>query len=205
LCFPFEKTPIQEADRIFRKWQEKEKDAGISPEENMRLNSVIYDRAFRLAEKKRIPVAVHSGVWGDFRYSQPTHLIPMATNYSDVSFDLFHLGIPYVREAIMIGKMFPNVSLNLCWNSIVSPEQTVRMLDECVDMIPMNNIIAFGGDYGFAVEKVYGHLKMAREVVARVLSKRISGGEMDFAEALRIAGMWFYDNPVKIYNLQLNV
>lgn len=202
MCFPYEKTPLQEADRIFKKWQGATKDAEISPEENTKLTSVIYDRAFHLAEKKHIPVAVHSGVWGDFRQSQPTHLIPMATNYPGVCFDLFHLGTPYVREAVMIGKMFPNVSLNMCWNNIVSPEQTARMLDECIDMVPMNNIIAFGGDYGLPVEKVYGHLKMAREVVARVLSKRISMGQMDFAEALAIAGMWFYDNPMKIYHLQ---
>ena len=201
MCFPYAETPIQEADRILRKWREDGKHAAISPEENMRLTSVIYDRAFRLAEQKRVPVAVHSGVWGDFRNSQPAHLIPMATDHPMVSFDLFHLGMPYVREAVMIGKMFPNVSLNMCWNTIVSPEQTVRMLDECMDMIPINNIIAFGGDYRLPVEKVYGHLKMARGVVARVLAKRMSRGQLDLAEALRIAGMWFYENPMKIYHL----
>ena len=101
----------------------------------------------------------------------------------------------------MIGKMFPNVSLNLCWNAVVSPEMTVRMLDECIDLVPINSIIAFGGDYNLPVEKVYGHLRMAKEVVARVLSKRIKREEMNLAEASRIARMWFHDNAVRIYNL----
>lgn len=204
-CLPLEKPDIEKGNRIFKRLQGGDKNAGISPTETLLLTSVIYDRAFRLARENDITVAVHSGVWGDFRNSQPAHLIPIATNYPNVSFDLFHLGMPFVREAVMIGKMFPNVSLNLCWLSLASPEQTFRMLDECVDLVPMNNIIAFGGDYGLPVEKVYGHLKMAREVVARVLSKRIDREQMDFAEAFRIAKMWFYDNPVEIYDLRSGV
>jgi predicted TIM-barrel fold metal-dependent hydrolase len=125
----------------------------------------------------------------------------MAARHPDVAFDLFHLGVPYVREAVLIGKMFPNVTLNLCWNSVLSPELTIRMLDECLDMVPVNNIIAFGADYNLPVEKVYGHLKMAKEVVARSLAKRIRRGEFGHEEALRIAGMWFHGNPTRIYHL----
>ena len=165
------------------------------------LASVIYDRGFRLAAENDLTVAVHSGVWGDFRESQPALLIPAAVRYKDVRFDLFHLGVPYVREAVMIGKMFPNVTLNLCWNTVLSPTLTARMLDECVDMVPVNRVIVFGADYNWTVEKVYGHLKMAKEVVAGVLGKRIRRGEMDLAEATRIAGMWFHDNAVRIYHL----
>ena len=146
-------------------------------------------------------MAVHSGVWGDFRESHPCHLIPLATAHPDVRFDLFHLGMPIVREAMFVGKMLPNVSLNLCWTSVVSPELTVRMLDECVDLVPINNVIAFGGDYNLPVEKVYGHLKMTKEVIARVLAKRIGRGQMDLTEALGIAAMWFHDNAVRIYGL----
>ena len=75
------------------------------------------------------------------------------------------------------------------------------MLDECLDLVPVNNLIVFGGDYGWPVENVYGHLKMARGVVARVLAKRIELGEMDFAQALGVARLWFHDNPARIYRL----
>ena len=202
ICFPFDKALIGAADGAFRRLRDSSADSALSQEEDRALACAVCDRAFQLARKHDVPVAVHSGVWGDFRQSQPTHLIPMAAGYADVSYDLFHLGMPYVREAVMIGKMFPNVSLNLCWLSVVSPEMTVRMLDECVDLVPMSNIIAFGGDYNLPVEKVYGHLKMAREVVARVLAKRIKRGLMGFDEAVRIARMWFYENPSRIYKLK---
>jgi predicted TIM-barrel fold metal-dependent hydrolase len=167
----------------------------------LHFTSLVYHRCFAFALKHDRTVAVHSGVWGDFRQSHPCHLIPLAQAYPGNRFDLFHLGMPFVREAVMIGKMFPNVSLNICWNTIVSPEQTVRMLDECVDLVPLNNLIAFGADYRTAVEKVYGHLVMAKEVVARVLAKRIDREQMDLDDAVHISKLWFHDNAVRLYGL----
>jgi len=199
--FPFETPDTRKADGIFRSIPTAGKSNPMSSADQRTLSSVICDRALELAQKHHLTAAVHSGVWGDFRDSQPTHLIPLAMRYPGVSFDLFHLGAPYVREAVMVGKMFPNVSLNLCWTTLLSPELTVRMLDECVDLVPMNNIIVFGGDYGLAVEKVYGHLKMTKEVVAKVLATRIRREEMDLDEALSVARMWFHDNAVRIYHL----
>jgi hypothetical protein len=79
--------------------------------------------------------------------------------------------------------------------------QTKRALDEILDLVPLNKIIAFGGDYRVAVQKVYGHLVLAREVVASALGERIEAGELDREEALRIARLWFYDNPARIYGL----
>lgn len=55
--------------------------------------------------------------------------------------------------------------------------------------------------YGISVGKVYGHLIMAKEVVAKALGKRIRAEEMDMQDALRIAKRWFHDNAVRIYGL----
>ena len=165
------------------------------------LTAVVTERAIAFARKHELPASVHAGYWGDFRDLAPTLLIPYAQRYPDMHFDLFHLGVPYVREAVMVGKMLPNVSLNLCWDAVTSQEMTVRMLDECFEMLPVNNVIAFGGDYNLPVEKTYGHLKMAKECVARTLAKRIRQGRLDLDEAVRIARLWFYENPKRIYKL----
>ena len=65
----------------------------------------------------------------------------------------------------------------------------------------MNKIIGFGADYTFQVEKVYGHLVMARENIAHVLASRIEEGLMDNAEAILIARKWLLDNPRVLYGL----
>jgi len=201
ISFPYSRPVADEAEAVLEALQDPEREARLSWTDRTPLLAAVCDRAFGLARRHSLTVAVHSGVWGDFRESHPCHLIPLAMAHPDVRFDLFHLGMPFVREAVLVGKMFPNVSLNLCWNAVVSPELTVRMLDECLDMVPLNNLIAFGADYRIAVEKVYGHLVMAKECVARALAKRIDRGQMDVPEATAIAQRWFYDNPVAIYGL----
>jgi predicted TIM-barrel fold metal-dependent hydrolase len=119
-----------------------------------------------------------------------------------VRFDVFHLGMPMIRDAILIGKSYPNVTLNLTWCPLISQVQTCRALDEIIDLVPLNKVIAFGGDYRAAVQKVWGHLVMARECVATALANRIEAGSFDRAEALRIARMWFHDNPARIYRIK---
>ena len=49
------------------------------------------------------------------------------------------------------------------------------------------------------MQKVYGHLVMAREVVASVLAGRIEAGDFDGEYALELARMWFCENPSRIY------
>ena len=75
-------------------------------------------------------------------------------------------------------------------------------LDEAIDLIPMNKLRVFGGDYRMAVEKVYGHLVMAREDMAEVLARRIKDRQMSESEALKLIQKWFWENPRELYGLE---
>ncbi len=165
------------------------------------LRDFLFDRSLDVAADADVPVAVHTGYWGDFRELDPKFMLGIAARRRDVRFDVFHLGMPMIRDAILIGKSYPNVTLNLTWCPVISQVQTCRALDEVLDLVPLNKVIAFGGDYRVAVQKVWGHLVMARECVATALANRIEGGGFDRAEALRIARMWFDENPARIYRI----
>lgn len=167
------------------------------------LRDYVVDQVIRFATESELVVCVHTGYWGDFRTLDPLHMIPILQRHPKTRFDIYHLGYPWLREAIMLGKGFPNVWLNLCWTHIISQRFAVIGLDELIDVVPVNKVIAFGGDYGTPVEKVYGHLLMAREDVARVLGQRIKEGEMTESKALSLARKWFWDNPVELYRLNL--
>ena len=138
---------------------------------------------------------------GDFRTLDSQHLIPIVQRHPNTRFDLYHMGMPEVRQTGVIGKNFPNVWLNLCWCHIISQRMTVAALDEWLDMVPVNKILAFGGDYGKPVEKVYGHLVMAREDIALVLARRVRDGLMTESQAVEVARRWFWDNPKELYGL----
>ena len=130
-------------------------------------------------------------------------VIPILQRHPKARFDIYHLGYPWVRETLMLGKGFANVWLNLCWTHIISQRFAVAGLDEAIDLVPMNKLLAFGGDYNLPVEKVYGHLVMAREDIAEVLARRIERGLMSETQALDLVRQWFWDNPVELYRLPL--
>jgi predicted TIM-barrel fold metal-dependent hydrolase len=168
------------------------------------LRSYITDAMLDMASELDLVVAVHTGVWGDFRTLDPQHMIPLIMGHTGTKFDLYHMGVPSVRETAIMGKNFPNVWLNLCWDHILSPKMTCSLLDELIDLVPINKIIAFGGDYHRPVEKVYGHLVMARENIAKVLGGRIEDGLMTEEEAISIAERWFCHNPKELYRLRIS-
>jgi len=167
------------------------------------LRDYVVEQAIAFAAAHDMVIAVHTGYWGDFRNLDPLHMIPILQRHPQARFDIYHLGYPWMRQALMLGKGFANVWLNLCWTHIISQHFATAAIEEALDLIPTNKLLAFGGDYGIPVEKVYGHLVMAREDIARALANRIRQGRMSENQALHIARQWFWDNPKELYRLDV--
>lgn len=167
------------------------------------LRDYLLDELLKMAAEMDLTVAVHTGMWGDFRALDPLHLIPILQRHPHTRFDVYHAGMPWVRETGVLGKNFANVWLNLCWCHIISPMMTRSFLNEWIDMVPVNKIIGFGGDYRTPVEKVYGHLVMARENIAHVLAARIEEGLMSRDDALEVSQKWFFETPKTLYRLEV--
>lgn len=175
---------------------------GQSDQPTPPLATYIRHRAYELAAEENLIVAVHTGMWGDFTKLAAVDFIPVIMDHPETRFDLFHAGMPSPRETGIIGKNFANVTLNLCWCHIISQEMTCATLQEWLDLVPTNKIIAFGADYHKPVENTYGHLVMAREDIARVLADRVDAKRLSLDQALQLARKLFYENPKRIYGLE---
>jgi predicted TIM-barrel fold metal-dependent hydrolase len=121
--------------------------------------------------------------------------------YPQVKFEIYHAGHPWVRETGMVAKACPNVWLNLCWSHSLSGRMTRSGLDEWLDLVPANKIIAYGGDTHLWVEWSVGDLVQARENVASVLARRINDGLLKEEQAIDLARLMFYENPADLYGL----
>ena len=161
---------------------------------------VFEDNIHKAAELDR-PVAVHTGVWHDFRNLDVVDTLNIIERNPQTRFDIYHLGIPNTRTAVQIIKNFPNAYMNLCWAHIVAPEMLIQTMKEAIDMVPMNKIFAFGADYVRVIEKVYGHLQIAKENISIILGDRVDQGQMDIDTAKEIMLKWFYKNPVEFYRI----
>ncbi len=164
-------------------------------------------RAMDIVGAAGMPIAVHCGIiwdnWNDFYQRHPKYMIATALAHRGTRFDLYHAGIPWVREIGVMAKELPNCWLNMCWCHIISQRMSVSALDEWLDLVPVSKIIGFGGDYHWPVEKVYGHLVMAREDIAEVLAGRVERGTMSYGEALETARMLLFDNARSLYSLKV--
>jgi predicted TIM-barrel fold metal-dependent hydrolase len=176
--------------------------AGIHPLFNP-IHDYVVDELIAFAAAQGLTVAVHTGYWGDFRDRSPLNMIPLIQRHPEARFDLFHLGYPWVRESLMLAKGFPNVWLNLCWTHVISQRMACDALREALDLLPANRLTAFGGDYGpDSLEKIFGHLAMAKEDVAEALAERVAARRMSTDQAEGVARRWFHDNPRELYALE---
>lgn len=170
------------------------------------LQDYMMHQVIRTAIDMRLPLQIHTGLQEGneniITNSNPTHLINLLVEYREAKFDLFHGGYPYIHEWVTLAKNFPNVYADLCWVYIVSPTVGRELLNELIETVPGNKIMAFGGD-SITVEIAFGHAVMARQQVARVLSEKVEEGYMGEEEAVLLARKILRDNPARLFNLPI--
>lgn len=197
---PTDPIDDETAEGLFEKLRDKHGDDS----EAVELGIWLMHQAIDLAPAYGFVVAIHCGLaWeidSDFRVFNPTRIVPLLIRYRHVTFDLYHAGIPWVREMGVIGNQYPNAHLNLCWAHQISPYMTEQLINEWIDLVPLNKIIGFGGDT-ISPEKVYGIREMTFENLARALASRLERGLVTENRAEEICRLWLFDNACRIYRL----
>jgi len=159
----------------------------------------------RRVAKRDMTVQIHTGLQEGngnlLAHANPTQLCSLLLRYPDIRFVLMHMGYPYQMEFGALGKVFPNVYLDMCWAHIISPNGSRMALREWLDTVPVNKICAFGGDYVF-VDGVYGHLALAKEDVSASLARKAMDDQLDIEAANEIARRLFVQNPYDVFRLE---
>ncbi|RLF15100.1 MAG: amidohydrolase [Thermoprotei archaeon] len=200
----YENVDFKEAEMIFNKLIARES-SHLSFEEVKPLQDFMMHYLATIAGELGLPIQIHTGlqegVWNDLRNSNPLLLIELLREHKNTKFDIFHAGYPFSRELGALAKQFPNVYLDLCWLHAISPDAARRILSEWLDLLPVNKILAFGGDYVF-VEGAYGHAKIARENVIKVLTEKIDSGDMTLDEAKYVARRILRENALELFPIR---
>ena len=207
-------TPIEDASmNAYEAWREETAGKGrtavpslpLTEEEKIALRDYIAHFVIQIAGGLGMVIIQHAsmlGIGGDFRRTKATDLVPVVMKHPETKFEIYHAGMPWPRETGMMAKSFPNIWLNLCWGSSMSRSMAVSTLDEWLDLVPVNKIIAFGADTFLWTEWVLGELVQTREVLSSVLAKRIHAGLLSEEHALEQARMMLYNNPKDLYGLE---
>ena len=201
----FQKVERQDAERVLSRMLVDGREALSGPETVVLQDFLVFELLARV-DAVGLAMVFHTGLqagnYNRIANANPLLLQPLLEAFPRARIDLFHGGMPWVREIGVLAKYFPGVHLNMAWMHIINPAQARSALSEWLDMVPNTKIFGFGGDYSI-VEKVYGHLKLARENVAAVLAEKVRGGVVSRREASVLARRLMFDNPNEFYRLGL--
>jgi predicted TIM-barrel fold metal-dependent hydrolase len=200
----FDDVPAADAERVFdRAGREPDR---VTPGEQKQLQDWAFHRCIRLSIDHDLPVKIHTGYkagvnFMDLRHVAPARLTNLFVQYPTALFDLFHIGYPYQEEVLALAKHFTNVYVDMCWAWIIDPRASGRFLKQFVSAVPSRKLFAFGGDYEVA-EPVYGHLRIARDGIARALGELVDEGYLGSSEALTIARQILRENAMEIFRVE---
>jgi len=203
----YDKVTHNQAEIVFNRMQKGSGEwleGGPSFSEMKPLQDYMIHQVIRATIELHLPLQIHTGFHEGneniITNSNPTRLINLFIEYREAKFVLFHGGYPYIHEWALLAKTFANVYADLCFVHVLSPEVYRRLLHELVETVPGNKIMTFGGD-AHTVERAYGHSRVARQAVARVLSEKVSEGYMRENEAIVLAQRILRDNAAILYQL----
>jgi predicted TIM-barrel fold metal-dependent hydrolase len=197
-----------DADRVFQRVLEEGygwRPFSLGYQETRPLQDFLVHRIIEIAIDLDVPVVFHTGLQAHTGHNaddaRPLRLWNLPQRFRRARFVILHSGMPWLEEAAMLAKHYPNCWLDMGWDHLMSPEISTRALRSWIDLVPMNKIFGFGGDYS-VVEKVYGHLVLARQDIARALAARMAQDGMSRERAEAWIRALLVDNPTHVYRLQ---
>lgn len=196
----YDDVPRSDAERVFSKGL-----ANVNSEERKMFQDFMMHAVCERCARHRLPFQIHTGIqagnYNTITNANPTHLTNLFRKFPDVRFDLFHGGYPYLQEAGILAKYFPNVYLDACWLAHISPAAYKRALDEWLEIVPSNKIFAWGGDHDI-IEHSYASLMLAKDLVSEVLAAKVASGYFSKKIAISVAEKIMGGNAIEVYNLQ---
>lgn len=198
-----------EAEQDFQKILRNRKDINWEPvamQVSKNVQNYLLHEIMEFVRESRLPVQIHTGLQAGnaniIGNANPLLLNELFIQYPDVSFILFHMGIPFTKEATLLVKMFPNVFMDASWVYVISPQAAVAALEEFLEILPLNKVMAFGGDVSSLI-CLYGHQKIARMKIASALDIKIACGLITQEDAVNTASQWLLKNMENVFCLEL--
>lgn len=198
----YEDIPYEKAKELFSL-----DSSSLSQKERKSLEDFMFHWICEKSIDLDLPIQIHTGYLAgngnNLENGRPIKLNNLFLKHRKARFSLFHGGYPWIGEFAALGKMFPNVYLDLVWLPQISREAAVRGLDEMLDCAPYNKFF-WGGDCHF-IEESTGSLEFGKSVVAEVLARRVERGLMTEEIARDIALKIFRENAIRVFKLQENL
>lgn len=128
------------------------------------------------------------------------HLGEIIARYPRLRFQCF-LGSRHSNQALCtLARELPNLSMAGYWWHNFFPGPIRQVMEERLDMLPVNRQIAFLSD-AYCVEWSYAKKKLVGKILADVLASKIEIGQYSLADAVSVAHSILYDSSVELLGM----
>lgn len=104
-----------------------------------------------------------------------------------------HVSSAHANQSLCtLARELPNLTLVGCWWHNFFPSIITRVIEERLDMLPLNKQIGFFSD-AYCIEWSYAKSVIIRQLLAEVLAKKVERGQYNMDEAVDIARALLYD------------
>lgn len=104
----------------------------------------------------------------------------------------------FSRELDTLVRFTPNLSLSGTWLHTMFPNQIKKIFSDRFEFLPVDKINAFLSD-AYAIEWVYGKLKLATTVINKVIKEKIKEGWWKKEYGDEIIDKIFWENPLRLF------
>ncbi|MDW7656208.1 MAG: amidohydrolase family protein [Bacillota bacterium] len=190
----FEITGKEAASQVFAKTPSQRKALDIRAFQDYLMFALC-----EIAGNLNLPLQIHTGL-GKLHNSNAAQLLPLISTFKNTKFVLFHGGYPWLDDILGLAHNFPNnVITDLVWLPIISRNAATRMINELLD-VANTDTICWGCDT-WVSEESYGALLSIEQILADVLSDRISRNLLTFKDACSIASNIMAENARAVYSI----
>ena len=153
----------------------------------------------RCAGEVGIPVQIHTGM-GKLERSSALWLKPLLDGCPHTKFVLLHCSYPHTADAMALLHEYNNVSADLSWLPLLSPDAAAAVLSEVLDVTDAGRI-GWGCDAETLEESLGAHRLFCR-VLGRVLAEKAGRGYYSPETCRRLVRQILYEGPASLYGIE---
>jgi hypothetical protein len=130
------------------------------------------------------------------RLSQSTigQLAEIIARHSKLRFQCFLASRHNNQAFCTLARELPNFSLVGYWWHNFFPGSIRQVMEERLDMLPVNKQIGFFSD-AYCAEWCYGKMILARKMMSQVFAQKVEQGQYSFDDAVSIARSMLFETP----------
>lgn len=136
------------------------------------------------------------------RLSQRTigQLADMIARHPGLRFQCFLSSLHANQSLCTLARELPNLSLSGYWWHNFFPSSMRQVMEERLDMLPVNKQVGFFSD-AYCAEWAYGKLVMVRGQLASVLAGKVDTGQYSVDDAVEIVRQTFFETPQSLIGM----